>query len=220
MARLALPKHLSGQVQAAVECLRSGGVVAFPTDTVYGLGVDFLSRQAVLRVLEMKGRPEHLGLPLLLAKVEALEEVAAELSEGAWRLARAFWPGALTLVVRRVPHIPDIITGGRDTVAVRVPGHPVPRALARGLGRPITGTSANRSGQPPARTAEEVRGQLGAWVDLVLTGGPVPGGRESTIVDLTGPEPRLLRAGAIPLEDVLTAHDGHPGRVRPRRVSV
>jgi len=123
-------------------------------------------------------------------------------------LARRFWPGALTLVVPRSPAVSDLITGGRDNVAVRVPNHPVPIALARGLGRPITGTSANRSGHPPSQTSDEVRCQLGNAVDMILEGGDIPHGIQSTIVDVTGQVPRVLRQGAVSISAIYSVCPG------------
>ena len=193
----ALPTALHEQLQAAVALLKNGGVVAVPTDTLYGLAADFTNVSAVRRVIEIKGRPEEMGIPLLLSNASDLSLVARDIPQAAWALARRFWPGALTLVVPRSPIVSDLVTGGRDTVAVRVPNHPVPIALARGLGRPITGTSANRTGQPPCQTAQEVRLQLGNALDMILEGGDTPQGIQSTIVDLTGPVPRVLRQGAV-----------------------
>ncbi len=123
-------------------------------------------------------------------------------------MASRFWPGAFTLVVPRSTTVSDLITGGRDTVAVRVPNHPVPIALARGLGRPITGTSANRSGQPPCQTSDEVRHQLGNAVDMILESGDIPQGIQSTIVDVTGPLPRVLRQGAVSIAAIRSVCPG------------
>ena len=194
-----VPAHLEQAVEEAVAWLRRGGVVAYPTDTLYGLGADVFSPRAVARVFQVKGRPEGMALPVLLADPADLEGVAAQVPEAARRLARRLWPGPLTLVVRRHPRVPAAVTGGRDTVAVRVPDHPVPRALCRRLGSPITGTSANRSGGPDPVTAEDVRRQLGDVVDYIIDGGPAPAGRPSTIVDVSGAAPRVLRLGAAPL---------------------
>ena len=188
---------VSDHIAAGVAVLRDGGIVAYPTDTVYGLGADIECLAAVRRIIELKGRSMDMGLPLLLSDTEDLEQVGGELTETAWLLARRFWPGPLTLVVQRTKLVPDVVTGGRDTVAVRVPDHPVPRALAHSLGRPITGTSANVSGRSPNATAEQVRQQLGAAVDMIVEGGPHPGGQESTILDVSGAVPRILRRGAV-----------------------
>ena len=189
-------------IEEGVRVLRKGGVVAYPTDTVYGLGADIESSLAVQRIIDLKGRPVGMGLPLLLAETSELGAVAGELSDVVWSLTQRFWPGSLTLVVRRSARVSDLVTGGRDTVAVRVPDHPVPRELARGLGRPITGTSANLSGRPSAVTGEEARGQLGAHIDLVMDGGGAPGQIESTILDVTGTIPVLIRQGAVGEDDI------------------
>ncbi|MCZ6790012.1 MAG: L-threonylcarbamoyladenylate synthase [Chloroflexi bacterium] len=189
-------------IEEGVRVLRSGGVVAYPTDTVYGLGADIESPAAVRRIIDLKGRPVGMGLPLLLAETGELGAVAGDLSDVVWSLTRNFWPGSLTLVVRRSAMISDLVSGGRDTVAVRVPDHPVPRELARGLGRPITGTSANLAGQPSAVTGEEAQRRLGTRVDMIVEGGPVPGQIESTILDVTGAIPVLIRQGAVGEDDI------------------
>jgi L-threonylcarbamoyladenylate synthase len=145
-------------------------------------------------------------LPLLLADPGDIVVCAAEVSAVAWCLARHFWPGPLTLVVRRAPAIPDIVSGGMDTVAVRVPDHPVPRAVVRSLGAPITGTSANRSGGPAPTSAGAVLDQLGEEVDYVIDAGECPVGVPSTVLDVTRAVPVLLRAGAVDrdqIEDVI-----------------
>ncbi len=189
------------QIREALAALRRGGLVAYPTDTVYGLGCDARDPQAVRRVFEVKGRPSGMALPLLVADLEMLERASAGLPAAAYILAARFLPGPLTLVVLKAPWVPEIVTAGQPTVALRIPGHPAPRLLAAGLGAPIVGTSANRSGQPSAVTAGEVRRQLGALVDYVIDG-VCSGGVESTIVDLTQRPPRILRAGAIPAERI------------------
>jgi L-threonylcarbamoyladenylate synthase len=140
-------------------------------------------------------------MPLLLSGKEQLEIAVAEVPYLAWRLADKFWPGALTLVLRRASRIPPIVAGGGPGVAVRVPDHPVPRSLAEGMGVPIVGTSANITGRPSPTTAAEVQEQLGDGVDFIIDGGPCPVGVESTVIDLTG-VPRLLREGAIPRVDI------------------
>ena len=184
------------QEKTAVEILRGGGVVAFPTDTVYGLGASAKLELALKRIYQIKRRPFNLALPLLLADVSDIEKVAAFVPRIGWQLANRFLPGGLTLVLPKATWISLLITGGGDTVAVRVPDHPIPRALARGLGVPIVGTSANVTGQPSPLTAKEVRRQLGNEVDLVIEG-ECPGGVESTVVDVTRDPPVLLREGAI-----------------------
>jgi len=180
-----------------IAILRQGGLVAFPTDTVYGLGVGVNIPQAVERVYQVKGRPVNMALPLLLADISQINEVAESVPSIAWLLAKKFLPGALTMVLPRSKSVPDTITAGSETVAIRIPDHPVPVALVRGLGMPIVGTSANLSGKPSALTAGDVYSQFGDKVDLVIDGGRCPGGRESTIIDVTGKVPVILREGAI-----------------------
>lgn len=190
------------QVEQAISILKQGGIVAFPTDTVYGLGACISIPQAVERIYQVKERPRSMALSLLLADKSQIGEVAEPVPPIAWLLADKFLPGALTMVLPRAKSVPDIVTGGGATVAVRIPAHPVPVALARGLGAPIVGTSANLSGKPSSLTAEEVYAQLGNKVDLIIDGGRCPGGKESTIVDLTGEAPVLLREGAISREEL------------------
>ena len=196
------PVDIQEQIERGISVLRQGGLVAFPTDTVYGLGACVSLRQAVERVYRVKGRPRNMAFPLLLAHTSQIGEVADSVPQIAWLLVRNFLPGALTLVLHKSNSVPDVITGGGITVAVRIPAHPVPVALAEGLGTPIVGTSANLSGKPSALTADEVYSQLGDKIDLVIDGGRCPGGRESTVVDVTGEVPVVLREGAISREEL------------------
>ena len=191
------------ELDTAVLVLREGGVVAFPTDTLYGLGADVFNESALQRVFDIKGRPAELALPVLVADWPQVEVVAVGLTEAARRLASAFWPGSLTLVLPKSPSLSLLVTGGRDTVAVRMPDHPAPLTLAAQLGRPITGTSANRSGEADLKTLAAVRATLGASVDCIVDVGPPPQGTPSTVVDLTGDVPALIREGAIPFSEVL-----------------
>lgn len=196
---------------AAIQALRDGGVIAIPTDTVYGIGVALGTPGGIERLFAAKGRPPDKAIALLLADAAQAAEIG-DLGEAARVLAAAFWPGGLTLVVpRRTDRpLPAALTGGAlapgaiPTVGLRVPDHAAPRALAAALG-PLPTTSANRSGEPEARDADEIERLLGASIDLVLDGGPAAGGPASTVVDVTGPEPRILRAGAIPEDDIHAA---------------
>jgi len=192
-----LPPDIQRQVVRGISILKRGGIVAFPTDTVYGLGACASLHQAVEQVYQVKERPRNMALPLLLAHTLQISEVAEPVPPIAWLLAHNFLPGALTIVLHKSNSVPDIITGGGITVAVRIPAHPIPVALADGLGMPIVGTSANLSGKPSVLTADEVYSQFGDKVDLVIDGGRCSGGRESTIVDVTGETPVVLREGAI-----------------------
>ena len=197
-----LPLDIEQQVEKAIYILKRGGIVAFPTDTVYGLGAWANIRQAVERIYQVKGRPHHMALPLLLADTSEISKVAYPVPQVAWLLARSFLPGALTIVLYKSKSVSDAITGGGTTVAIRIPAHPVPIAIAKGVGGPIVGTSANLSGQPSSLTADEVYSQFGDKIDLVIDGGKCPGGRESTIVDVTGQMPVILREGAISRDEL------------------
>jgi len=194
------------QVEQGISILKEGGIVAFPTDTVYGLGACISLPHAVERVYQVKKRPRNTPLPLLLADKSQIGEVAEPVPPIAWLLAERFLPGALTIVLFKSKLVPDIVTGGGKTVALRIPAHPVPVALIQGVGTPIAGTSANLSGKPSALTAEEVYAQLDNKVDLIIDGGRCPGGKESTIVDLTGETPLVLREGAISREELSDAY--------------
>ena len=190
--------EVQARIELGIALLRQGGVIAFPTDTVYGLGATIDRPEAITRIYAVKQRPVTMALPLLLADIAQLELVAERVPEAARRLAEEFWPGALTLVLPKSDGVPDTVTAGAGTVAVRVPAHPIPLAIITGCGMPITGTSANLSGYPSPQTADEVQTQLGAKIDLIIDAGRTPGGRESTIIDLTGKVPVVRREGAIP----------------------
>ncbi|MBI2958042.1 MAG: threonylcarbamoyl-AMP synthase [Chloroflexi bacterium] len=194
--------ELARQLGAATRVLRGGGIVAYPTDTVYGLGCNALNSIAVVRVYEVKKRPRHLALPILIPEVGQLPSVARSVPRAAMALAERFWPGALTLVLPKQDRIPDIVTARCDRVAVRVPAHPVPAFLCRALGAPLIGTSANLHGMPSCRTAREVRRHFAGEVDLVIDG-ESPGGVESTVVDFKEDVPEVIREGAIAKETIL-----------------
>ncbi len=181
----------------AVGVLRSGGLVAFPTDTVYGVAAHAFIPRAVERLYQVKGRPRDKPIPLLLADPEDLEMVALEISSLARELAQLFWPGPLSLVLACHPRVPKEVVAGGNSVAVRIPDHPIPQNLARLLRAPLATTSANRSGGPDAITAQEVAHQIGTDIELIIDGGPCPGGVPSTVLDLTASPPRMLRQGPI-----------------------
>ncbi len=193
------PKDL----EQAVHHLRNGGVVAIPTDTLYALAADVFNTAALDRIFAIKGRSDDLALPVLVSGWDQLEMVAENTPLKTRALAERFWPGALTLVVQKANGLPDRLTAGRPTVAVRMPGHPVPIELINRLGSPITGTSANISGGADLLTLDELSSQLGEPVDLIVEKGPTPKGTASTIVDITSGKPRLLREGAISFQQVL-----------------
>jgi L-threonylcarbamoyladenylate synthase len=185
------------RLNEALDVLRGGGVVAIPTETVYGLGADAENPTAVRRIFAIKGRPANHPLIVHIAGVDRLADWSPQPSAAAMALAERFWPGPLTLVLPRANRVPDAVTGGQDTVALRAPAHPLTRRLLERFGGGIAAPSANRFGRISPTTAQHVRDDLGAAVDLVLDGGPCRIGLESTIVALVGPRPRLLRPGAI-----------------------
>ena len=193
---------MQDQVDSAISILTNGGVVAVPTDTVYGLAACVFDTVAVKRVFDLKRRPEGMALPLLLAESQDLSRYAAHVPDVAWLLVERFWPGALTIIVRKVEEIADLASGGKSSIALRVPDHPIPREIVRGLGAPITGTSANRTGEPSATTSQGVIDQFGSDIDLVVDAGATPAGRSSTVLDLTGKVPRFIRQGAILRQDI------------------
>ena len=187
----------------AAAILRDGGLVAFPTDTVYGLAVDPRQDDAVERLYDAKGRERGMAIPLIAGRIEQALE-AARLGARERRLAEAFWPGPLSIVLPALPTIAAAVRGPGETVAVRVPDHAVARALALAFGFPITATSANLSGEPPATAGDALGAELSRRLDAVIDVGAAPGGPPSTIVALTSEGPRLVRAGAIAWDRVLT----------------
>jgi len=197
-------------VTRAAELIRAGGLVAFPTETVYGLGADALSPIAVARIFEAKERPRGNPLIVHVTDATALDQVAVQVPDRAREVLASFWPGPLTLVLERAPAVPLITTGGLDTVAVRAPAHPVAQALIRAAARPLAAPSANRSGRPSPTRAQHVLDDLGGRIDLILDGGATSVGLESTVLDMTTEPPTLLRPGGVTLEHL----EAHLGRVR------
>lgn len=190
-------------MERAAEVLRRGGLVAYPTDTVYGLAALPADDDAVRLLFEAKKRPIDKATPLLIASEEDVPLMAGEVPAAAKRLMAAFWPGALTIVLAKAQTLHSLAVG--ETVALRVPDHPAPRELCRLLGGPITGTSANVSGGPEPLTADDVRAQFGEAVDLVIDGGRCGGGTPSTVVDCTQQPPRIVREGAISRQEIAKA---------------
>lgn len=187
-------------IARAADLLRAGEVVAFPTETVYGLGADATSEEAVRRIFAAKGRPLSDPLIVHVADRAQLDEVASAIPPEAEQLAERFWPGPLTLVLPRHPRIPAIVAAGGDTIAVRIPAHPVALALLRATNLPVAAPSANRFMHTSPTTAAHVLADLDGRIACVLDGGPTPVGVESTVVDLTTTPPRLLRPGGVTLE--------------------
>lgn len=198
MTRDSLVLHAGPEaIERAVAVLRRGGVVAFPTDTVYGLGAHGGIAVAIEKLFQVKERERLRAIPLLIARAEDLATVAVQVPEIAWRLAERFWPGAVTLVVPRAATVLDVLTGGAPSVAVRVPAHEVALQLIAELHAPLAATSANLSGEPETVTAKEVREALGGRVRLILDGGRCPGGVASTVIDVTVDPPSIRRRGAM-----------------------
>jgi L-threonylcarbamoyladenylate synthase len=194
--------HADSEIERAAALLRSGGLVAFPTETVYGLGANALDERAVARIFEVKQRPRFDPLIVHIAVVERVGELAADFPAEARRLAERFWPGPLTLVLPKRPVVPDLVTAGCPTVALRIPDHPLALALLRSADVPVAGPSANPFGRISPTTAAHVREQLGDQIDLILDGGPCRVGVESTVLLLSGETPVLLRPGGTTLEEI------------------
>lgn len=191
----------SGQFQEGIEkaaqLIVSGGLVAYPTESFYGLGADPTSERAIARLFSVKGRDPNRPILILVPSLEILQIYVTGIPPLARRLMEAFWPGALTLVFQASPKVPDLLTAGSGKVGIRLSSHPVATALAQAAGVPITGTSANVSGQTPCRSATEVLHSLGDALDLILDGGNTPGEAGSTILDVTVEPPRVLREGMV-----------------------
>lgn len=190
------------RLKVAARLIREGKLVAFPTETVYGLGADALNEKAVRRIFEAKGRPADNPLIIHIAESEWLFKLAREVPEIALKLAERFWPGPLTLVLPKREEVPEITTGGLDTVAVRMPAHPIALELIRLSGRPVAAPSANISGKPSPTEADHVVDDFYGRIECIIDGGPTPIGVESTVLDLTGDIPLLLRPGGLPLEEI------------------
>ena len=220
---MAVVQASDATIREAAKLLSEGRLVAFPTETVYGLGADAGNARAVAAIFEAKGRPRFNPLIVHVANL-AQAETLAHMTRSGRRLAAAFWPGPLTLVLARREGAPisDLVTAGLDTVALRVPDHPVARALLKAVGRPLAAPSANRSGHLSPTQARHVAADLGASVDMILDGGPTAHGLESTVLDATGETIAMLRPGALPadvIESVLEAKIVRAARAGSRPLS-
>jgi L-threonylcarbamoyladenylate synthase len=202
---MGVTEELAARLASAAACLRGGGIVVYPTETFYGLGTLASLPGALARLAAAKLRPAGKPLPLIAADRGQVEEVASLVSPLARRLAGRFWPGPLTLVLPAARGLDEILTGGSDTIAVRIPGSDVARALAARAGGPLVSTSANLSGEPPPTRIDQLSAELVARVDLVLDGGATPGGLPSTVVSALGGAPELVRSGAVPFAEVEAA---------------
>ncbi|QNM95628.1 L-threonylcarbamoyladenylate synthase [Chitinimonas koreensis] len=198
-----MPMHnISTDLDQALALLRAGELVGIPTETVYGLAADAADPAAVAKIFALKGRPADHPVIVHLAGREQLADWARDIPDDAWKLAEAFWPGSLTLILQRQPQVPDAVTGGQDTVGLRAPAHPLTHELLRRFGGGLAAPSANQFGHVSPTTAEHVQAEFGDRLRLILDGGPCPVGVESTIVGLTGPQPALLRPGGVPAEAI------------------
>jgi L-threonylcarbamoyladenylate synthase len=206
-AEVDITATLLAQVNKAAGILRAGGIAAYPTDTVYGLGADVFNDPAVIKVFTAKKRPPGMPLPILIAETSQLRELVEDIPATAGILMEKFWPGGLTIVFHRRLSFKSLALADSGKIAVRLPDHPLTLRLIAELGHPIVGTSANLHGYPPALTAADVKEQLGNGVDFIIYGGRCSGGIESTIVDVTVDPPLVLRKGAIAEKDLLDLHD-------------
>lgn len=199
------PLDFSSQsLNPAVEILRAGGVVAYPTETFYGLGVDAFNPEAIKKIFAIKGRFFSQPLLVLIPGQDYLPRCVNEVPEVARRLMERFWPGPLTMVFFASPQLPSILTAGTQKIAIRISSHPVAQALTSMLNGPLTSTSANISGDQSLATAKEVFSDLGGMIDLIIDGGKTPGQMPSTIVDVTFSPPQLVREGVVPFSEILT----------------
>jgi L-threonylcarbamoyladenylate synthase len=188
-----------GSIREAVLILQAGGVVAFPTETFYGLAVDITNGDAIERIFQIKGRAFSSAIALIAGSKNRISGLVTDIPAIAQRLMQAFWPGPLTLLFPASSQISPRLTAGTGKIGIRVSSHPIADSLANHLGGPITATSANLSGAPECLTAAEVLAALGDRIDLIIDGGPAPGGKGSTFLDITVDPPACLREGAIPL---------------------
>ena len=188
------------ELNKAADILQRGGVAAVPTETVYGLAANGLDETAVLKIFEAKGRPENKPISLFVTDIQAAESFCRDIPDAAYKLAERFWPGPLTMILKRRENVPDAITAGGDTVGIRVPDHALTLALLEKTGLPLTGTSANLSGEESAMSGEEALQIFDGKIDGVVDGGACTGGVPSTIVDMTCEPPRILRQGGITRE--------------------
>ncbi|MGA2158479.1 MAG: L-threonylcarbamoyladenylate synthase [Dehalococcoidia bacterium] len=199
----ALSPALLAQVNQAVDVLRGGGVVAYPTDTVYGLGADIYNDEAVARVYRIKQRPFNQALPVLICEIGQAYMLTDSQGKAARLLMKRYWPGGLTIIFNKNPEFNSLLLAGGDKIGIRMPGHDVVRAMIMELGRPIVGTSANLHDKPSTLTAADVNAQLDGLVDYILDGGACPGGVESTVIDVTVEPPAIVRKGIMKEKEIL-----------------
>ena len=193
------------EIKASANVVSNGGIIIYPTDTLYGLGADILNEESLLRIYDIKGRPNDMALPVLVSGWEMVRSISSEVNVIGEKLAARFWPGQLTLVIRANDNLSTILTGGRGTIAVRQPDHWIAQQIIEQVGNPIVGTSANLRGSPDLVEASDLVAELGDLVDSIITCGLKPFGVGSTVVDITGEQPKLLRETSISIEDIQSA---------------
>lgn len=198
-------RYTAADVAAAAQVLRRGGLLGIPTETVYGLGANGLDQEAVRHIFEAKGRPQDNPLILHIPEASWLERYCADIPQAAWVLARRFWPGPMTMILKRKEIVPDVVTAGLDTVGMRCPAHPLCRAIIAAADVPVAAPSGNTSGRPSPTNVSDMLEDMDGKIDAIVDGGPCSVGVESTIIDLTARPPRLLRPGGITLEDLRDA---------------
>ena len=198
-------------IQEAAGVIRKGGVIAFPTRCLYGLGADALNPDAVERIFKIKQRPSEKPILILIDDPKQLERLVTRISDAARAIMERFWPGRVTLVFDAGAEVPDYLTAGTGKIGIRLAGHPVAAALARAIQGPITGTSANVSGQPGCHQIEDLQPGVTENLNLILDAGPLKGGQGSTVVDVTGEVPRVLREGVVTEKEILATHAGRLG---------
>ncbi len=197
-----LSPAVTKQIIRSAQIIQHGGIVAYPTDTVYGLGASIYNDEAIRKVFSIKSRPPDMPLPVLIADRRDVGLLTSWQSEEAIKLMDRFWPGGLTLIFWRLSSLHSLVLAGGEKIGIRLPGHILTRELIQKAGQPITGTSANMHNKPATLTAAEVKDQLGNSIDLIIDGGTCPGGIESTIIDVTIDPPVVIRQGIIPLETI------------------
>jgi len=205
-----LLKATEDNISQAAKAVKNGGLVVYPTDTVYGLGCDPFNTDAVEKLFKAKGERKNKPLPILASSLKAVERIAY-IDENARKITKKYWPGPLTLVLPKQPILPNMVTCNSASVGVRIPNHKVALQLITLCGGLLVGTSANKTGEKPPKTAQEAAIQLGEEVDIILDDGPAPLGQESSIIDLTQKEPKILREGTIKLKHIMdTINDTQP----------
>ena len=193
------------EIKDSANVVSNGGIIIYPTDTLYGLGADILNEESLLRIYDIKGRPNDMALPVLVSGWEMVRSISSEVNVIGEKLAARFWPGQLTMVIRADDNLSTLLTGGRGTIAVRQPDHWIAQQIIEQVGNPIVGTSANLSGSPDLVEASDLVSELGDLVDRIITCGLKPFGVGSTVVDITGEQPKLLRETSISIEDIQSA---------------